>query len=894
MKNYFNTSSKSILLWLALAMSWTLIYLPAQAQFYFGKNKVQYTRFDWHVMTTEHFRIYFYKDEGEIARIAARSAEDSYRTLAARFNHEVKRKVPLIIYSSPSFFSQTNVIPGLLPESVGGFTEFMKGRVVVPFHGSYHDFDHVIRHELVHVFTIDKLDSVLKRRTRAKAFWPPLWFIEGLAECWSKPRDTEADMVVKDMVVNGQLFTIPNLGRIRGTYFMYKLGESICRFIDSAYGQDKLVRLFDNWHKGRDFRQVVKITLGESLEEVSRKWEYSLKKEFYPEMANKGLPKMESRQLTHGGYSVKGAPIRFDMGDGPRDWLVYKANRLGYTGIYMTSMVKGGHHEVHTLVKGDRSSSFESLYLLRSGIDANDSGMIVFSSKSKERDVVYLYDLDKNDVVRRYEFDSLISSQSPRFSHDGRMVTFSGVGKDGFTDIYILHLATGVYERVTRDVYYDQTPTFTRDGKAILFASDRNRHGPSGASNLFRLDLKTGDVSALTSGAYMDRSPEDTEHGIYFSSDRGGTFNLFLLRPDGQLVQQSTLVTGAFDPRLTGNGKKLTYTGYQNMNFQVYLIDVNEAPASVKQPELLAHEPWYPPKTDKSVERTSISYDTDYSFDIAQSSVGYDPVFGSLGGFQGAVSDVLGNRSYYFILTNTAEARDDLLKSFSGGITFVNQERRLNWSLGVFHLYDEYFNDFDGFFTERQAGVSIGFSYPISKFHRLDLSTFGRYSNRDRRFGLPDRRVFLITNYVSWIFDNSLWDVSGPIEGRRYNLSVGVTTAVDRVRAFSRQASADVRHYKRLGRHSAFANRLFAFTSSGFEPQRIYFGGSWNFRGFARRAFYNRNILFASNELRFPLIDQLFIGSPIGGIGFTGIRGALFFDTGSAWDDEFDQFLGSF
>ena len=70
-------------------------------------------------------------------------------------------------------------------------------------------------------------------------------------------------------------------------------------------------------------------------------------------------------------------------------------------------------------------------------------------------------------------------------------------------------------------------------------------------------------------------------------------------------------------------------------------------------------------------------------------------------------------------------------------------------------------------------------------------------------------------------------------------------------------------------------------------------GGSWSFRGYSRRAFYNRNVLFASHELRFPLIDNLLIGFPIGGLGFSGIRGAMFFDVCSAWDDEFDQFYGS-
>ena len=73
-------------------------------------------------------------------------------------------------------------------------------------------------------------------------------------------------------------------------------------------------------------------------------------------------------------------------------------------------------------------------------------------------------------------------------------------------------------------------------------------------------------------------------------------------------------------------------------------------------------------------------------------------------------------------------------------------------------------------------------------------------------------------------------------------------------------------------------------------------------RGYDRRRFYNRNIVFSSNELRYPLIDNLHIGFPIGGIGFQAIRGAIFFDAGYITDDKFhffddvffDKLLGSF
>ena len=873
--------------------AWLLTPADSEAQFYFGKNKVQYTSFDWLVMTTDHFRIYFYEDEKEIAKIASKIAEDSYRQLAIKFNHEIKDLTPLIIYSSPHYFSQTNIVPGILPEGVAGFTEFMKGRVVVPFHGSYHDFDHVIRHELVHVFTLDRLDAAYSRQSIRRMASPPLWFTEGLAEFWSKEWDTEADMIIKDMIVNDRFFPIDQLWRVHGSYFMYKLGESFCQFVDSAYGPEKLALLFENWYKGKNFDEIVAVTLGDNLTALSAKWEYSLKKKYYPEIADLGLPKMESRRIVKEGYAVKGVPFRWDDGSGEKDWLVFIANRLGYSGIYLMPL-NGDGKNIQTLVKGERSTTFESLHFLRSGIDANSFGQVVFSSKSKEKDVIYLYDLNKKSVTKRFEFESLISSRSPRFSADGQKVVFSAVHHNGTSDIYILELASGDYEQITSDIYYDVDPVFSLDGEKIIFSSDRCPEGPSGALNIYETSIATKNITQLTNGPYRDHSPDVTSNGIYFSSDREGTFNLFLLNGGGKLTRQSTYVTGAFDPRLSPDGTKLTYTGYQEMKFQIFEMDLLSEPDSVAQPEYAAGNDWTPGKISASVANASIKYDTDYSLDIAQSAIGYDPVYGSIGGVQLAMSDILGNHAFHFLLTNTAQTKDELLKSFNVGVTYINKERQLNWGVGAFHLYDEFYNDIDQYYFERQIGVISLFRYPISKFHRLDLTSSARYSGRELNFGNTTRNAVLLTNYLSWIYDNSLWDYSGPIDGRRYNFTVGLTTSLDEGRNFNRTAVADIRHYFRLGRYSALANRTFGFTSSGLEPQRIYFGGSWSFRGFDRREFYTRNVIFSSTELRFPLIDNLLIGFPIGNLGFSGIRGAIFFDVGSVWEDQYDGLIGSF
>ncbi len=866
----------------------------SQAQFYFGKNKIQYATFDWQVMTTDHFRIYFYKDEAEIAKIAARIAEDAYHPMAARFSLELRKKVPLIIYSSPAFFAQTNVTPGLLPESVAGLTEFYKGRVVVPFHGSFRDFEHVIVHELVHVFTLAKLSRTVERQAHYRWAYPPLWFMEGLAEFWSEDWDTEADMIVKDLVINDRMLSIEEFWKIRGSYFMYKLGQSVCEFINNEYGEDKLLMIFENWTKGKRFEEIVERTLGDDLKEVSRKWQYSLKKKYFPEMSDLGLPRMESDQLSHDGYCVKGVPINWDDGEGTDEWVVYMAHRMGYSGIYLKPRRSDGDG-VKTLVKGERSIKFESLYLLRSGIDATNSGLVVFSSKSKEKDILYIYDLNEMKITREHRIENLVAARSPRFSPDERKVVFTGIRRGGHSDIFVLHLESGAYEAVTDDVYDDTDPTFSLDGDRIVFASDRGHGGDDGATNLYELDLRRpGNLRQLTWGDFKDQTPDVSTEGVYFSSDREGSYNLFLLDNDGGLTRQSAYVTGAFDPRLTPDGSQLVYSGYQGMQFNIYQMDLVEKPTPVAAVAGVESVGWRPAFIDTAFANASVKYDADYSFDIAQSTISYDPVYGSAGGIQAAVSDILGDHAFYFLLTNTAETKDDVLESFNFGVTYINKEKRVNWGLGAFHLYDEYYNDVDQYYFERQVGVIGLVSYPVSRFSRFDFSNYARYDKKDRRFGLDTREAFLLTNYFSWVYDNSIWDVSGPIEGRRYNLTVGITHSLSDMANWNRVAFADIRHYIRLGRYSALANRLFGYSSTGLEPQRIYFGGSWSFRGYDRRAFYNRNVIFASNEIRFPLIDALLIGLPIGGMDFRGIRGALFFDVGSAWEDEFDQLIGSF
>ena len=155
--------------------------VPASAQ-YFGRNKVQYRTFDFQVLKTEHFDIYYYPSEQAGVDLAARFAERWHVRLGRLFQHRLRGRQPLILYGSHVDFEQTNVIGGELGEGTGGVTEPLRRRIVLPLAGPLSDTDHVIGHELVHAFQFDitSLPDMAPGQTGAERL--PLWFIEGMAE----------------------------------------------------------------------------------------------------------------------------------------------------------------------------------------------------------------------------------------------------------------------------------------------------------------------------------------------------------------------------------------------------------------------------------------------------------------------------------------------------------------------------------------------------------------------------------------------------------------------------------------------------------------------------------------------------------------------------------------
>ena len=440
-------------------------------QYYFGENKIQYTSFSWSILSTEHFDIYFYAEEKDVAEIAAGLAEESYKTLESKFSHHIDKKIPLIIYSSPNYFVQTNILPYLLPENVGGFFEFFKGRTVVPFSGSYSDFKKVIRHELVHVFTYSKLSYVMKNHRRHGYTIPPLWFTEGLAEYWSRGWDSEADMVIRDLVLTDKPIQLSQVFESAGGYLMYKIGQSFCKFLSENYGDEKLGLLFDDYWKTDKFDETVRITYGKKLEDLGKDWEYWLKKNYYPEIKDKQPVDRFATKLTFDGFNMMPAVFNSPANNN-QERLAFKSDCLGYSTICLMS-VDGKKEKLRTLIKGERSSKFESLHFMESKISVSQDEKLAFVSKKGEKDVIYIYDIPSKKIILRKEFPDLISLSSPNWSKNGEKIAFEGKNIAGYSNLYCFDIKKDSVFALTNDIYQEKNPAWSGDGKYLVFSSDR-------------------------------------------------------------------------------------------------------------------------------------------------------------------------------------------------------------------------------------------------------------------------------------------------------------------------------------------------------------------------------------------------------------------------------------
>ena len=115
---------------------------------------------------------------------------------------------------------------------------------------------------------------------------------------------------------------------------------------------------------------------------------------------------------------------------------------------------------------------------------------IAYVSFETKRPAIYLQDLSTGTREVLTSFKGL--NGAPSFSPDGKSMLFTA-SMNGNPEIYQMDLSTRQVKRMTNDSGIDTEARYTPDGKAFIFTSDRG-----GSPQIYRYDFGNGSVKRLT------------------------------------------------------------------------------------------------------------------------------------------------------------------------------------------------------------------------------------------------------------------------------------------------------------------------------------------------------------------------------------------------------------
>ncbi len=865
-------------------IAFLLLSMTAFGQYYFGKNKIQYRDYDWQRLRTEHFDIYFFGDEEELARITAYEVENYWKDHIASFRFVPRSRIPVIVYPTPNLFQETNTISWILPEGVGGFTEYYKGRVVLPFNGDYNDFRHTLKHELVHAFILHKNTFVHDAHELFFLNFLPLWFEEGLAEHFSERSSPEMEMVIRSGALEGSLVPLENIYSISGSFLMYKEAQSFLEWLSEEYSSARIPALINDLHDFKYFEDLFEAHFGMSIQKAGQRWMDAVQKRYWPMITEGQLPHLAGRPVTGKGDGMNLAAQSYCPKGDTIPEILLQSTRMDYPAIYR---LRGNDFEA--VLRGGFTDKIEDMHLFDNSFSISKNGVLAMSAKSQGGDVLTFVDIESGEILHRKKFESIPGINSPQIDSAGFRVLFSGTDLKGFADIYLYFVEEDSLVRLTRDTYGDFNPVFCRDW--VIFDSDRNKIG---TKSICRIGQKGGTIEFLDG---IDGSQVSiTEDGsVLFSSNRTNSINnIWEFFPDSMIAYRRTnILTGLFEPA-AWRGDSILATVFTKNSYQIVVLpkDSLYETASLEWKEW--HEIWKPRQLSTELARSGIGHDTKFSFDVAQGSISTSTSMESGGGIEGLFSDMLGDKQVYFMVYDEGQTLSDLLKNLNIVAVYYDASDRPIWGGGAYHYYNEGFNIYDWGFSEESAGILGSLSYPLNRFMRFDVTAYLEYLKKNFYTDVePDREGAYSTLKLSLIKDNSHWGATGPIEGFRGNATIGGSLRLKDLESSSSLASADLRYYLRLTKRSCLAARLVGRTSGGAEPQRFWMGGTWDFRGYPFYSFYGRNMVLSSTELRFPLLDQFRLRFPFLDINLRGINSAIFADFGQAWEDEWKEPFGS-
>ena len=535
---------------------------------------------EWRTLDTPHFRVHFTPALEPLARRAAERAETAHAALTEVLVSAPRGRIDLVLSDNVDY-------------SNGYATPLPTNRIVVYAHppvdtpelAFYDDWlQLVVTHELTHIFHLDYARGIPRAVRRVLGRNPfgfpnllvPRWSQEGLATVLEsrltrsgRVRATLYDMTLRTAILEDRFFPID-----RATGFPvdwpagstpYAYGSLFLDYMGDRYGDEK----FGEWVKMMGRRVLftygadgaARRVYGKSFSGAWSDWRDSLRTE-YTALADslRGAGLTEPELLVREGrdteaprWSPDGRTISFAHSTGREEastrlWIDGGVRVLDARTSMAASSWRADGSLVTTMLDAvDPYRYFSDLYIIRPNGDRDRlthgarlteadvhraTGRIVAVRGGNGTTVPVVLEADGSGARDLLPASPDVHWTRPRWSPDGTRIAVARWRTGALYDVVVLDAATGaVVRELTDDRAVDTAPAWSPDGRYVLFSSDR-----SGISNLYAYDLT-----------------------------------------DGRLQRVTNVLTGAFDPDVSPDGRWIAMTLYRADGYHLARIPFDPA-----------------------------------------------------------------------------------------------------------------------------------------------------------------------------------------------------------------------------------------------------------------------------------------------------------------------------
>ncbi len=780
---------------------------------YFGRNKVQYEDFDFQVLETANFDIYYYEGEETIAEDAAVMLEQWYFRYINLFNYKLSKPQPVIIYANHPDFQQTNVISGIIPQGTGGVTEGMRNRMVIPMTGVYEENDHVLGHELVHAFHYDLMKNLDKGMRASRQI--PLWLIEGMAEYLTKGRQSPlTSMWMRDAVLHDKVPTVQEITR-KARYFPYRYGHALWAYISATWGDKIVLPLFQEvarkgWEAGAG--NILHI----ESDSLSKYWQKAMKETYRPQLQNRTKPKEVGRSILKEKGETNLAPVISPDGN----YMIFISQRdIFKLDLYLADVASG--KIITKLSSFDTDIHFDNLrFMNSSGTWSPDSRKIAFVVIRKGDNQIAIFDREENNITRVIKVPGINGIMHLDWSPEGENLAFFGTS-GGIGNLYLLDVETGQTTKLTDDKYAEIQPAWHPDGNHIAYATDKKTGTDPGNLNFSEfniavMNINTGEeniISMAPKTKHINPQYDANGENIYFIASPDGFSNIYRYHlADQQFYKITDVATGisgltenSSALSLADQSDQLVMTVFADHNYLIRGINLSKNSGELiknSSSQVILNKGALPPveESDKGIvqnyltdsEREILFTDSleyyDYHPQLKLFYAGRTMVGGTVDkygvGIGGSVnlyfSDILGN---HVLMTNIRGQGN--LKTLGGEVMYRNRDHRLNWGVDLGHIAYPTGNSTSTLDTitvdNQQMPGRIYRRYRQYTYYDRGRGLLEFPFNRNRRIELSagvtrigyDREVKIIKSTLDGrTIDRSTKDIPAPSANYLYNSSI--------------------------------------------------------------------------------------------------------------------------